>query len=64
MVCLCAVLSYTTIGDTTLATIEFAGWYEGISSAKRWEIAHRSTGSFVEAKAFGRQDTAGSSRYD
>ena len=48
-------------GDLPVTTIEFAGCSRAISSTRRWNIAHRSTGSIDEAEADERQDTAGRS---
>ena len=47
--------------DLPVTTIEFAGCSRAISSTRRWNIAHRSTGSIDEAEADERQDTAGRS---
>ena len=61
-----ALLGHTNIvldliGDLPVTTIEFAGCSRAISSTRRWNIAHRSTGSIDEAEADERQDTAGRS---
>ena len=43
-----------------ITTIEFAYHYRGLSSTRRWEIDHRSTGSIDEAEDNGRQESTGS----
>ena len=52
-------------GDTRqlllpVTTIEFAYRYRELSSTRRWEIDHRSTGSIDEAEDNGRQESIGS----